>query len=275
MSADSSDALRVLIIGDVPGAEWLRVQLEQLVPPADVNWVPSLEQIAESDAYHLIVAQPTITAMAIRRWPAALVCESSEVEDGSCRLVPVDSRQAPLVHVIEKYLLARTNTMMQRMAEQMRLVNEVSREIAEIHDVEDILKLIPDRLTETFGYYHAAIGVIDVDAIEMYESSRSSRAVGPERFRIALEGKGMVPWVARAGVTRLSNDTLTDDVWIPGKGLEASRSELTVPLVYHDRVIGLIDVQSQQTDAFDQNDLSVLEALAVNWRSPSRMYAIR
>ena len=48
----------------------------------------------------------------------------------------------------------------------------------------------------------------------------------------------------------------------PAKGLETSQSEITVPLVYHERVIGIIDVQSEQTGAFDQHDVAVLEALA-------------
>ncbi len=72
----------------------------------------------------------------------------------------------------------------------------------------------------------------------------------------------MVPWVARHGRLHLANDTEHDELWYAGEGLEASQSELTVPLVYHERVLGVIDVQSQQTGAFDQSDITVLEALA-------------
>lgn len=149
-----------------------------------------------------------------------------------------------------------------RMTEQMRLVNQVSLEIAAIHDLDTILNILPNRLTETFGYYHASVGIIGPSSIEMYEASQRSRAVGSKRFHIPIESKGIVPWVARHGVAHLANDTRQDSFWIPGKGLEASRSEVTVPLVYRDRTIGIIDVQSEHINAFDRDDMSVLEALA-------------
>lgn len=160
--------------------------------------------------------------------------------------------------VIEDTLLSAAAN---RMAEQMRLVNQVSLEIAAIHDLDMILSIIPNRLTETFGYYHASVGIVGSHGIEMYEASQHSRAVGPKRFHIPLDAKGMVPWVARHGVVHLANDTCQDSLWIPGKGLEASRSELTVPLVYRDLTIGVIDLQSEHLNAFDQEDVSVLEAL--------------
>jgi GAF domain-containing protein len=171
-------------------------------------------------------------------------------------LLEVIASQAALV--IEDTLLFAAAD---RMAEQMRLVNQVSLEIAAIHDLQTILNIIPNRLTETFGYYHASVGIVGPSGIEMYEASQHSRAVGPKRFSISLDARGMVPWVARQGMVHLANDTKQDGLWIPGKGLEASRSELTVPLIYRDRTIGVIDLQSEYPNAFDRDDVSVLEAL--------------
>lgn len=150
----------------------------------------------------------------------------------------------------------------ERIAEYMRLVNEVSREIAALHDLPAILSIIPDRLTEMFGYYHASVGMVTSQGIEMYEAARRSRAIGADRFHILSDMPGIVPWVARHGKAYLCNDTRQDDIWIPDKGLEASRSELAVPLIYRDRTIGIIDVQSEHVNAFDQDDVLILEALA-------------
>ena len=179
------------------------------------------------------------------------------LEEATTSLLEIIASQTAIV--IED---SRLFSAAQRMAEQMRLVSEVSREIAGIHELETILSVIPDRLTGTFGYYHASVGVVGPDGIEMYEAAQRSRAVGPERFHIPLDGRGIVPWVARRGIVHLSNDTRQDEIWLPGKGLEASRSELTVPLVYRERVIGVIDVQSEHLNAFDRDDISILEALA-------------
>ena len=241
------------MIGSVPGGEWLRTRLAELNPPAVVEQVAGPDDVDLSRVYHVILARE-----AVKLETDALVCQCTLAPDGSAHVTAVDSRQQPVVHLIEQRLRSDAA----RMAEQMRLVNEVGLEIAAMHDLDAILNRIGDRLTERFGNYHAAVGLIIADYIEMYESSQSRRAVGPERFRIPLDARGMLPWVARTGVAHLSNDTSQDDLWIPGVGLEASRSELTVPLVYHDRVIGVIDVQSRQAGEFDQSDRTVLEALA-------------
>jgi signal transduction histidine kinase len=245
-------ALQVLLIGEVPGEAWLRARLAQLDPPAAVDQVVSPDEADLSRGYHVILARAGVEIES-----GALICQCLPAPDGSVHLAAVDSSQQPLVDLLEQRLRPDAA----RMAEQMRLVNEVGLEIAGIHDLDEILNRIADRLTETFGYYHAAVGLIAADTIEMYESTQSRRAVGPERFRIAMDAKGMLPWVARTGVAHLSNDTQQDDLWIPGKGLEASRSELTVPLVYRGRVIGVIDLQSEQPGKFDQSDQTVLEAL--------------
>ncbi len=258
-------ALHVLIIGPVANIPWLKTRLSHLEPPPRIRQLESVEEESGADnreGYDLILALPPDSESAVLRWPAALICEPRLSEEETVRLIAYRPQHQALVCVIERQLNAAPNAAANRLAERMRLVNEVSLEIAAIHDLDAILSIIPDRLTEIVGFYHASVGVIGSDGIEMYEASQRSRAVGPERFRIPLDGRGMVPWVARAGVARLSNDTRRDEIWIPGKGLEASRSELTVPLVYRERIIGTIDVQSEHVNAFNDDDVSVLEALA-------------
>jgi len=258
-------ALHVLIFGSIADLPWLQTRLSRLVPPPDIDQHEALtDEIDASvaDDYDLVLAPASDAEAVAHRWPAAVVCEPRLSEDGTVQLFPYRSEQRAWVHLIECQLNSSPDAAANRLTERMRLVNEVSLEIAAIHDLDTILSIIPDRLTEILGYYHASVGVIGDDGIEMYEASQRSRAVGPERFRIPLDGRGMVPWVARAGTARLSNDTRRDEIWIPGKGLEASRSELTVPLLYRDRIIGIIDVQSEHVGAFDDDDVSVVEGLA-------------
>jgi GAF domain-containing protein len=201
-------------------------------------------------------------AQTVQRWPDAVICVTSICDDGSLQLLPADESGRALAHLLGTQLNMLPDSALKQMAERMGMVNEVRLEISAIHNLDGILSIIPDRLTRRFGYYHASVGVIDGDSVEMYEASQRSRAVGLERFHIPLSLEGIVPWVARHGETYLTNNTLQDDVWIPGEGLEASRSELAVPLLYHGRVIGIIDVQSERVNAFDQDDIAVLHALA-------------
>ncbi|MBN1565691.1 MAG: GAF domain-containing protein, partial [Anaerolineae bacterium] len=247
------------------GQAWLFKRLEQLFAPVTIdalNHPPTDDHDDNLNAPNLIVVTDQYLTYAVQRWPDVVVCSATIQEDRSIQIIPADASGQALAHLLTRQLNAPPDSAIKRMAERMALVNEVSLEITAIHHLESILSIIPNRLTQRFGYYHASVGIIDSDSIEMYEASQRSRAVGLERFRIPLSLKGIVPWVARQGMTYLASDTQHDEVWIPGEGLEASRSELAVPLLYHGKVIGIIDVQSEHVNAFDQDDIAVLQALA-------------
>lgn len=260
-----SSAPQVLIIAAPGEATWLDERLRRVFPLITINRLSPAETLPADDqtVYDVVLAlDETRLELVQTRWSAVFMGVVLLRDDGAIDLTPVGSQPGFWADVLKHHLNQPSGIAVQRMAERMALVNEVSLEISAIHDLDKILNIIPDRLTDRFDYYHASVGVIDGDSIEMYEASQRSRAVGPERFRIPLDLEGIVPWVGRQGTTYLASDTRVDDVWIPGKGLEASRSELAVPLIYRGRTIGIIDVQSAHVDAFDQDDVSVLQALA-------------
>lgn len=81
-------------------------------------------------------------------------------------------------------------------------------------------------------------------------------------------GNGVTGYVASTGQSYLCPDTENDELYLPGA--QGARSSLTVPLVLHDEVLGTFNVESPQTDAFDEQDLQFLElfsreiAVAIN-----------
>lgn len=260
-----SSALQILIIGTDTWVKGVDERLSQVLPHTHIHHLPSRLPLPvdTQTAYNLVLAtEEKVLAEARQHWPDALICRVVLRGDATIGLTAADKRGDSWAYILEQQLNRPSSITVQRMAERMALVNAVSLEISAIHDLEKILTIIPNRLTERFGYYHASVGVIAEDSIEMYEASQRSRAVGPERFHIPLSMEGIVPWVARQATPYLANDTQTDALWIPGKGLEASRSELSVPLIYRGRTIGIIDVQSEYAGAFDQDDVAVLQALA-------------
>jgi CheY-like chemotaxis protein len=73
----------------------------------------------------------------------------------------------------------------------------------------------------------------------------------------SAEGNGVTGYVAATGQSYLCPDTDHDDLYLPGA--QGARSSLTVPLVLHDEVLGTFNVESPETDAFDEQDLQFLE----------------
>ena len=76
------------------------------------------------------------------------------------------------------------------------------------------------------------------------------------------EGNGVTGFVAATGQSYLCPDTTKDPLYL--EGAAGSRSSLTVPLIYHGTVIGTLNVESPQPNAFDDRDRQFLEIYGRN-----------
>lgn len=74
------------------------------------------------------------------------------------------------------------------------------------------------------------------------------------------ENNGVTGYVTATGSSYLCEDTTNDPLYLDG--LVGAKSSLTVPLLYHDEVIGSFNVESPDVGAFTESDLSFLEAFA-------------
>jgi len=74
------------------------------------------------------------------------------------------------------------------------------------------------------------------------------------------EGNGTSGWVAATGKSYVCKDAVADELFLPG--LHGARSSLTVPLKFHDRVVGIMNIESQRPAAFDDDDRRLAEIFA-------------
>jgi CheY-like chemotaxis protein len=74
------------------------------------------------------------------------------------------------------------------------------------------------------------------------------------------EGNGVTGFVAATGQSYLCPDTTNDPLYL--EGAAGARSSLTVPLLYHGSVIGTLNVENAQPNAFDERDRQFLEIYA-------------
>lgn len=151
----------------------------------------------------------------------------------------------------------------QRRAEQFRLISEVGRRITSILAVEELLKEIVRLVKETLGYYLVGIGLIKDDEIVIRAGAGPFSDVQDfSPVRLKLEDVGIVSWVAQSGEPLLVPDVTQEPRYHLLSQASETRSELAVPLRTKDVVIGVLDVQSNQLNAFDEKDLTVLQSLA-------------
>ena len=76
------------------------------------------------------------------------------------------------------------------------------------------------------------------------------------------EGNGVTGFVASTGKSYVCEHCEEDPLYL--EGAEGARSSLTVPLIFHDKVIGTLNVESPEVNAFSESDLQFLEIFARN-----------
>jgi len=149
---------------------------------------------------------------------------------------------------------------------QLDLVREVSAQIANVLKVDELASRVTELIQRTFHYYYVAIFTLrEKSASLRFRSSAMAPRPGKRKAKVALEvevGEGLIGQAAAAGERILADDVRQDPRYRFVDSLPETRSEVVLPLKIGDRVLGVLDIQSDQSNAFHPNDLLILGALA-------------
>jgi len=150
-----------------------------------------------------------------------------------------------------------------RRVAQLKAIGEVGRQIASTLDLDELLHQVVDSLVDVFDYYYANILLVDADADEIVlRASAGHTGRIYEGIRLKIGRQGITGWVAQTGEPLLISDVTKDPRYYLAEELKDARSELAVPIKAKGEVIGVLDVQSTQRNAFDEDDLFTLSTLA-------------
>lgn len=146
---------------------------------------------------------------------------------------------------------------------QLELINQVSHEITAELSLDVLLAKAAELIQESFGYPHVGLFLLDREREELVMKARagSYAALFPDDHRLKLDA-GINGWVARNGERLLIGDVRADSRYYNPFPEQLILSELSVPIKWGDEVVGILDIQSEQLDAFGKNDVLVLETLA-------------
>jgi diguanylate cyclase (GGDEF)-like protein/PAS domain S-box-containing protein len=149
---------------------------------------------------------------------------------------------------------------------QLQIVEEVGRRASSILDLDELLPHVAKTVQQSFGYYHVDIFLVEpATGYAVFKASNDPAAEKvwkEQNLRFKVGGKGMVSWVAQTGEPLLANDVSQEPHYLPDELLPETKSELVVPLKVEDRVVGVLDVNGDKLNAFDENDVFVLQTLA-------------
>ncbi len=161
--------------------------------------------------------------------------------------------------------LEASNQKLERRANQLQAVTNISRAISTVQDLDKLLPTIAQTIARGFGVYH--VGIFLLDKRGEYAELRATNSEGGLRmlangYRLRVDDEGIIGYVTKYGRARLAFNTGEDATYFNNPDLPETRTEICLPLSLGGNVIGALDVQSTEADAFSPEDIAALTALA-------------
>lgn len=169
-----------------------------------------------------------------------------------------------LVHNLEERVADRTKDV-ERQAVELQVAAEIASDASRTRNLNDLLNRSARLIHDRFGFYHTGIFLVD-DKREY----AVLRAAGGETGKLMVAGNhklkigeaGLVGNVTYTGRPRIALDTAGDSVFFRNPLLPYTRSEMVLPILVMDKVIGAVDIQSDQMNAFDEKDVAIIQIIA-------------
>jgi PAS domain S-box-containing protein len=170
------------------------------------------------------------------------------------------------------FWVARDITERQQFEEALRRQNqylatsaEIGRLVVSTLDMHTLFTRTVNLIRERFGFYHASIFVTEetgFNAILQEATGEAGKEMKARRHSLAVGSRSIVGTATANGEPVVVNDTATDPTHRPNPLLPDTRAETAIPLRIGRRIIGALDIQSTQINAFSQADIQVLQILA-------------
>jgi GAF domain-containing protein len=167
------------------------------------------------------------------------------------------ARLESLQGTLEQQVIERTK--------QLAATNEVGRVAASSLDPEQLLARVLPLFPEQFGYYYAAIYLLDPSGkwAELREATgEAGRVLKQNRHRLDLSGKSMVGTAIREQAPRIAQIALEENQRVDNPLLPYTRSEIALSLIVGDRVLGALNVQSTREADFGPQVVETMKNMA-------------
>jgi sigma-B regulation protein RsbU (phosphoserine phosphatase) len=154
--------------------------------------------------------------------------------------------------------------------DKLRMLLDITKKISRSLDLQEVLNLVMDTLDSLIPYDAAGIFVLQCLDPELVPEGEEPCTFKSEAVRgydidelsdLHLKlGEGFIGSVALSGAPVISHDVRNDPVYINAR--DRTRSEMVAPIISNDEVIGVFDLESDDLNAYSNDDLEVLMLLA-------------
>lgn len=154
----------------------------------------------------------------------------------------------------------------QKRANEMEVVAQVSAETSSVRDVNKLLVDVSNLTKERFNLYHAHIYLLNAEGDTLVlraGAGEAGKTMVAEHRTIPFDAERSL--VARAARERrgvIVNDVTADPNFLPHPMLPDTKSEMAIPMIVGDTLVGVLDVQADYTDRYTEEDVRIKTTLA-------------
>ncbi|MCJ7624565.1 MAG: GAF domain-containing protein, partial [Anaerolineaceae bacterium] len=150
--------------------------------------------------------------------------------------------------------------------EQLCLMQSVSEQIANVREIDKLYDRVTTQIQNAFNYYHVGIYTIveNQDIVRLQAAAYQTDQPKHPPAEFVKFNEGIIGHVAQSGEEILAPDIQQEPLFRFDDFLPGTNAEVTLPLKVEDKILGVLDVQSDKLNAFHEIDLLVLRALANN-----------
>jgi signal transduction histidine kinase len=165
---------------------------------------------------------------------------------------------------IENLRLSATN---EKRASELATVATVSTTASTVLDPDQLLQQVVNLTKERFGLYHAHIYLADDDWNTLMLAAGAGE-IGQQMLEagqaIMMNAeKSLVARSARERTPLIANNVQNEPDFLPNPLLPDTRSEMAIPMVVGEKVLGVLDVQSDVVGRFTEEDTNIMTTLAL------------
>lgn len=201
----------------------------------------------------------------------AEVRSQDEIGTLATTLNAMTSNLRELIQSLEQRVTERTSALQdalqkgERRGKQYEAIARVAQAINATQNLRELLPQISKVISDQFDFYH--VGIFLNDASNQYTVLGAANSEGGKRMlnrghQLKVGEQGIVGFVTGTGNPRIALDVGEDVTYFNNPDLPETRSEMALPLIISGQIIGALDVQSTEPNAFSDEDVEVLSTLA-------------
>lgn len=161
-----------------------------------------------------------------------------------------------------RHLIGNLESRVEERTQELQTVAEVTSNITKNLDSEVVLSSVTTLTKDTFNLYNVSIFTYDPETDDLSMAYASNQDVTRIDKVFKRADEGIVSNCARTRKSITVNDVTNSDIYIPHPELPHTKSEIALPLIFGEKLLGVLDLQSDEIGRFQHEHVSVFETLA-------------